>query len=368
LRIALDATYSIGSELSGVGIYSRQLITELLALHPEQEFRLCYRPHRFLAGLRDSIGRRAGRALLTESGPLPGARLLHGLNQRLPERHTQLGVATFHDLFVMTGEYSTPEFRARFTEQARHAAAAADLIITVSSFTAAQVTALLNVPESRIRVIHHGVQKPLGDTPGTLPEDPRTSRTGGVSPRHMPEALSAPVREPLILFVGALQKRKNIVRLIDAFEQTPPEWRLVLVGSRGYGAEEIDRALAGSRRKKDIQLMGYLGAQEFEALWARAGIFAFPSLDEGFGMPVLEAMARGVPVLTSRRSATGEIAGDAALTVDPYDTEEIAQGLHRLCVEPGLRSELSRQGLGQASRFTWRAAAEKTWSVYRELL
>lgn len=344
MRIALDATYSLGSGLSGVGIYSRQLIAHLLALHPEQDFRLCYRPHRFLAGLRDPLGRSAGRALLTESGPIPGARLFHGLNQRLPQRRSgQVSVATFHDLFVMTGEYSTPEFRARFAGQARHAAAAADLVVAVSAFTASQVTSLLNVPASRIRVIHHGASEPG-------------------------EEASPAAREPLILFVGALQKRKNIVRLVQAFEETPPEWRLKLVGSRGYGAEEIDAVIARSRRREDIDVTGYLADEELDRLWARAGVFAFPSLDEGFGMPVLDAMSRGIPVLTSRRSATAEVAGDAAVLIDPEDVDAIARGLQELCANPGRRETLVSLGKARAARFTWRAAAEKTWSVYRELL
>jgi len=343
LRIALDATYSLGPGLSGVGVYSRQLIAHLIALHPEQKFGLYYRPHRLMSGLRDSLGRGAGRGLLTESGPLPGARLLHGLNQRLPRRRQSLAVATFHDLFVMTGEYSTPEFRARFREQARRAASTADLVIAVSAFTASQVTELLDVPESRIRVIHHGATPPL-------------------------ETVTSFPREPLILFVGALQKRKNLVRLIQAFDQTPPDWRLVLVGARGYAAEEIDQALSTSRRRTAITVTGYLPADELEKLWARAAIFAFPSLDEGFGMPVLDAMTRGVPVLTSQRSATAEVAGDAAFLVNPESVEEIATGLQTLCSEAAVRRDLAERGRAHAARFSWRAAAEKTWLVYRELL
>ena len=342
MRIAIDATYSLGPELSGVGIYSRQLISALVAMHPEQEFRLCYRAHRFLAGLRDPLGKSAGRALLTESGPIPGARLLHGLNQRLPRRRRGLSVATFHDLFVITGEYSTPEFRSRFTQQARHAAAA-DLVIAVSAFTASQVTGLLNVPAERIRVIHHGAS-------------PAAEEPEGVR------------REPLILFVGALQKRKNVIRLIQAFEHTPPGWRLALVGSRGYAAEEIDAAIASSPRRADINVTGYLSVQRLEKLWASAAIFAFPSLDEGFGMPVLDAMIRGVPVLTSNRSATAEVAGDAAMLVNPDEVTDISQALQRLCGDAELRADLAKRGKLRGERYTWRAAAEKTWSVYRELL
>src|SRR5207247_448420 len=111
----------------------------------------------------------------------------------------------------------------------------------------------------------------------------------------------------------------------------------------------------------DIDVLGYVSQQELTALYRRASIFAFPSLDEGFGMPVLDAMANGVPVITSRRSALPEVAGDAALLVNPEETDEIASALLRLASDPGIRDDLARRGRERASQFTWEAALEKTW-------
>ena len=237
----------------------------------------------------------------------------------------------------MTGEYSTPEFRERFTELAREAAGNSDLIITVSQFTATQVHHLLNVDWSRLRVVHHGVR--------------------------LPSMRSNTSREPVVLHVGAIQKRKNIARLIEAFRALPQQWRLILAGSAGYGSEEM---LSGAGER--VQVTGYVTDEQLAQLYQRASIFAFPSLDEGFGMPVLEAMAHGIPVIASNSSALPEVCGDSALLVDPARTDQIAAELLRLATEPNLRKDFSTRGLARASQFTWTAAVEKTWGVYRELL
>ena len=199
MRVAIDATYSVGAEPSGIGIYSRELLRDLPALFPDDQYTAC---------LRLKQWRRRGDChlpnfrtrLLQWPLPLGKQSVFHALNQRLDWRPAPYTVTTFHDLFVMTSEYSTHEFRTRFTRQARDAAARSDLIIAVSHFTADQVHELLGVERSRIRVVYHGVHQITLDPPQA--------------------------REPLILFVGALQSRKNVIRLVEAFEQTEPQWRL----------------------------------------------------------------------------------------------------------------------------------------------
>jgi O-antigen biosynthesis alpha-1,2-mannosyltransferase len=341
LKIALDATYSLGRDLSGVGVYSRAILDGLTRAHPEVSFQFCYRPHRFLRSFGEQLPRNASRRLLRDRAP--SADLFHGLNQRLgaAKRHRR-AVSTFHDLFVISGDYSTPEFRERFTAQARNAAERSDLIIAVSAFTAKQVEQFLGVDPARIRIIHHGVR------PVALTETPRA-------------------KEPMILSVGAIQRRKNTVRLVEAFEQLDSGWKLVLAGSSGFDSEDAIQRIAGSPRRQDIQLLGYVPDSELEELYQRAAIFAFPSLDEGFGMPVLDAMARGVPVLTSNVSAMPEVAGGAALLVDPSDTGSIVAGLDRLADDTDLREQLIQAGLTRAQEFTWEKSAGATWKVYQEL-
>ena len=340
MTIALDATYSLGEHLSGVGVYSRELVRALAAAHPEQQFQLCYRAHRYLRSFAESLPPNCRRALLQEPW-LPFSRdLFHGLNQRLPLMRFRKTVSTFHDLFVLTGEYSTADFRRRFAEQARRAAAESDAIIAVSQFTARQVELLLGVERERIHVIHHGVRAP---------------------------AATAVARENIIFNVGAIQRRKNISRLVTAFEEIAPGWQLVLAGSAGFGAEEIIRQIELSPRRESIRVLGYVTAEELAGWYARARIFAFPSLDEGFGMPVLEAMAAGVPVVASNRSALQEVCGTAALLVDPEDTAALTQAIERVMQDTNLADDLTSRGIVRAREFTWERAAEKTWRVYEKL-
>ena len=341
MKIALDATYSIGEELSGVGIYSRELLFGLAAAHPESRFAFCYRPHRYLRSWGAPLPPNAGRRVLAEPFGPRRAELFHGLNQRLPKIPLRRAVATFHDLFVLSGEYSTLEFRARFAAQAREAAARADAIITVSEFTKSQVGAFLGVEARRIFVVHHGVRA-LKLTP--VP------------------------REKIILNVGAIQKRKNIVRLVEAFEMLDGNWKLVLAGSSGYGADEILARIAASSARDRIVVTGYVTPEELARWYSRASIFAFPSLDEGFGMPILEAMSAGVPVVAGNRSALPEVAGEAAQLVDPERTEELGGALAELTRNEDLREELIAQGRTRAALFSWEKAVSKTWQVYCRLL
>ncbi len=313
----------------------------LASAHPEARFFCCFRPHRLWRSLALPLAGNCRRRVLSETRALASADIFHGLNQRLPAARYRRAASTFHDLFVLTGDYSTPEFRERFARQAREAAARSDLIISVSRFTADQVEALLGVDPARMRVIPHGV--------------------------HTPFAASGARREAVILHVGAIQRRKNVARLVTAFEGTPTGWRLVLAGSTGYGAEETLDRIARSPRRSDISVTGYLSDRRLEQMYARASVFAFPSLDEGFGMPVLEAMARGLPVLASNRSAMPEVAGEAAMLVDPEDTDALRCALCALCEDQGLRARLAQQGLKRAENFSWRAAVDATWRVYEEL-
>ncbi len=324
MKIALDATYSVGENLSGVGVYSRELLRGLATAHPEERFEFCYRPHRYLRSFRAALPRNARRALLYE--PLfPRARdFFHGLNQRLPEIRFRKTVSTFHDLFVLTGDYSTPDFRRRFAEQARRAAAESDAIIAVSDFTARQVKELLGwsrpactwcimartgwavagVREAR----KHRAQR------GRDPTAQKYLAPGGGIRAH------ATGVEAGACGIGGPRRRRNL-------------WR----ASNRARAAGISRCWVISR------------VTCWRRWYGRARVFAFPSLDEGFGMPVLEAMAAGVPVLAANRAALPEVCGDAALLVDPEDVEAIAVGLNRLMGDEALAEQLIARGLDRVS-------------------
>lgn len=342
MRIALDATYSVGPDLTGIGIYSQKLAHGLADSHPEDRFLLCYRPGKLLRAQRPGFPN-AKRWILLPPIPIPGAQLFHGLNQRIDRRPARLVVSTFHDLFVMTDDYSTAEFRHRFAERAKQAAALSDMVVTVSSFVANQMNSLLGVERARIRVVPHGV-----DLPSEAP---------------------ASGREDIILFVGTLQKRKNISRLVTAFERLPGNWKLILTGATGgYGATKIMSGIEASPARARIEITGRLSDPALRRLYRRSRIFAFPSLDEGFGIPALEAMAHGLPVIASNRSALPEVVGDAAVLVDPYSTDEIESALLVLMNDSSRRGELALRGRARAAQFPWSRTATETHEVYRELI
>jgi glycosyltransferase involved in cell wall biosynthesis len=337
LRIALDATYSLGDGLSGVGVYSRELLNGLSASDFADGWDWFYRSQRYFRARSFPKPPNVTRRFLADFWGNRSAGIFHGLNQRLPKRRFRRQVATFHDLFVLTGDYSTPQFRERFAIQAREAAARADLLIAVSAFTASQIEEYLHVPASRIRVIHHGVIR-----------------------RRLP---SLP-RQKIVLCVGAIQRRKNQLMLIRAFRALPRDWTLVLAGSQGYEAAE---AVSEAAKNDRIRITGYLTDDQLGEWYARAGIFAFPSLDEGFGMPVLEAMDAGIPVIAGNRSALPEVCGDAAELVDPRNEDDLASALLRLSNDETHCAQLVARGLDRAKQFRWENAVADTLAAYREL-
>ena len=352
--IGIDAGNWLDRPPTGVAVYARNLIWELARQRPDQHFRWFLRGNRYFRSLGERFPPNARRSL--NEAPLLGLStrrltLFHGLNQRLPEGIRAPRVATFHDLFALTGEYSTLEFRRRFARLARETAGLADHIIAVSAHTAEQVAERIGYPRSQITVVHHGAE------PLRIPSQPRC------------EAILADlgIKRPFILHVGTLQVRKNIERVVEAFEATGGNNRLVLAGSSGFGADRIEARIDRSALRDRIHLTGHVSDDALACLYASAEVLLFPSLEEGFGLPVVEAFSAGLPVITSNSSALAEVAGDAAELVDPLNSDEIAGALTRLLGNESLRAELRRKGNARAPRFTWERCAAKTWQVYQAM-
>ncbi len=352
--IGIDAGHSLDSPPTGVAVYCRNLIRALTAVSADERFKLFYRSNRYFRSFREPLPENCSRALLADftlSRTARGLRLFHGLNQRLPAGLSCPALATFHDLFVLTAEYSTPEFRERFAALARKTAQRADCIVAVSAFTAGQVTDLLGVPRERIAVIHHGVE-----TPPALSDERKNALLARLG-----------ITRPFLLNVGAVQKRKNILRIVRAFEMLDADLDMVFAGPEGYGADEIAARIAAGPARARIRRVGFVGPEARAALYAGAEALVFASLDEGFGLPVVEAFAAGLPVIASNSSALPEVAGDAALLVDPLETEAIAAAMRRIVHDSRLRDSLRDKGTARAARFTWQRAARETKAVYNEL-
>lgn len=269
-------------------------------------------------------------------------------------------VTTIHDLTALLfPEYHTSETIALQAEKLLFAREQADGIIADSQSTKQDLVRLLSIPPERIEVV------PIGVDPGFRP-----LATAVVEP-----ILSFYQLEPggFFLYVGTIEPRKNLVRLVEAYAQirpglAPPVPRLVLAGGLGWKAEPVLARIEELGLTADVKLLGSIPYAELPSLYNGALLFVFPSLYEGFGLPPLEAMACGTPVITSNVSSLPEVVGEAGLLVDPTRTAELAEAMRRLATDAELRAVLRERGLSQAAQFTWDRAAVETLAVYRQVL
>ncbi len=363
--IAIDATYALDANPSGIAVYSRKLIESLAGLETPHHFLLCYRLSRF--GRRREFLR--PRARHGSRGPTFSVRLFqepftfwlpwqaeifHSLAQRPPAFHFRKEIVTVHDIFPLTGrDYSTPEFQRKFGALLLEAAERAVRIITPSQYTAEQLVKHAGTAREKIRVIPEGVDLPAGTMAPEerLAERERLVGTGNV----------------MILSVGVLQTRKNTINALRALANLPAHYRLVLAGGYGHGSEAIHEFMRKEGLASRVTVLGHVAADQLLALYQAASIFLFPSLEEGFGLPVLEAMAYGLPVVASRASSLPEVGGDAALYLDPHDPRDIVEKVLSVAEDDSLRQRLIGRGRKRAAEFPWRRTAELTCGVYDEV-
>jgi glycosyltransferase involved in cell wall biosynthesis len=308
----------------------------------------------------------------------------HVLPLGAPLRRTRT-VVTIHDMgYLHFPEAHTPMHRRYLRLSTLWSARAADRVIAISAATHDDLVRYTGVRPDKIAVIHHGVSerfRPVVDRDVMQ----ATQRRYGIT-------------APYFCYIGTLQPRKNLVRLIEAFAQfderrktkdersmiathigEPSSFvlrpssetsalRLVIAGKKGWLTEAIERRADEVGVADRVSFIGYLPDDDVPALLSGALGFVFPSLYEGFGMPVLEAMACGAPVLASDSSSLPEVAGDAALLVDPTDVGAIAAGLARLANDASLRADLRARGLARAAQFTWERCAVQTLEVLQNEL
>lgn len=363
--IALDATYSAEPQLTGIGVYSRRLIETLPTLETPHRFLFCYRLSRLRRRqyfLRPERVPGAGAKFTTcvYQEPLTfwlpwRAQLFHSLAQRPPAFHFRREVVTVFDIFPITGEnYSTPDFRKRFSDLLLEAVRRASRVITSSHATERLLISHAQVSAEKIRVIPLGVDPPAVVLPQKERLRERRRILGGEG--------------EMILNVGVIQTRKNTLNMLKALQRLPREYKLVLAGGNGYGSETIHQFINTESLRDRVKVLGFVDDAQLARLYQSASVFLFPSFEEGFGIPLLEAMAAGVPIVTSNVSSMPEVAGEAALYVNPAEPAEIADKVAAAVEDAALRESLVDRGLSRVKEFTWRRTTLATLAVYDEIL
>jgi glycosyltransferase involved in cell wall biosynthesis len=351
-----------------VGNYTGYLIAAMMAEYPEWKYLLySNRPLELEPALGRAVvvnGQKGPSRWLWMQASLPHIvaetrpDLCHFTNSLAPLWLKQPYVLSIHDASLYL--YSRYHPRARllavrlFLPAAARRAAA---VITMSHSARRDLLRVLKLEPANVHVVHeaaHEVFRPLADSAEL-------------------DALRSKYRlsQEFLLYAGTIEPRKNLSRLVRALAQLHRDGTkvpLVIVGPWGWAMDSFCREISDLGLKESVRMLGYVPRQDLRGLYSLASVFAFPSLYEGFGLPPLEAMACGAPVLTSNNSSLSEICGDAAWLVDPNDESDIVTGLRTLLDQPELRSELGRRGLARSSSFSWKRTAVETMAVYRQVM
>ena len=377
MRILIDFT-QIPIARTGVGVYAENLVRELAPLlHPEDTLFLLIQDDELAlpAILKASFGvdfviipsryfRRRALLFIFEQTILPLILLqkridvVHSLHYTHPFLTRSRRVVTIHDFtFLLYPRLHTLSRRIIMPFFLRHAIRHAEALIFVSHSACEDSARLVPGGHALKAVIPHGVDSHFFEAPKA--EDIRTAL----------EKLN--VRRPFLLFVGTIEPRKNIVRLVQAFESVADGHRdltLVIAGKLGWDYADVLDAIDKSRHRDRIRRLGFITDAEKKALLNACDILVYPSLYEGFGLPVLEAMAARAPVVTSNTSSLPEVVGDAALCVDPLTISALASAISAILEDPGKKLTLQAAGEQRASIFTWKNTADLTYRTYDEVL
>jgi glycosyltransferase involved in cell wall biosynthesis len=373
MKLAIDVSPA-AHRRAGIGRYAQELVAALMALDPGREL-VAFFNDPATAHLDPPLDRLPAVTCPWANKPwrlrvmlayalhrpqdllLPGIGLFHATDNLLPRLGGLRRVFTAHDLaFRHCPETHTPLnrwfLRLMLPRFLRHAEA----VIAVSASTKRDVVRLYGLPESKVTVVHEAVTERF--RPASIEAQVTVRRRYGLPERF-------------VLFVGTLEPRKNLVTLLQAYHALRDRGlaqRLVAVGARGWRDSAFHAQLRSLGLEDDVVLPGYVPDEDLPAIYSAADLFAFPSLREGFGLPVLEAMACGVPVVTSNVSALPEVVGDAGLLVSPRDVPALAAAIERVLADPHLQQALRAKGMARAAFFSWDRAARETLAVYESVL
>jgi len=369
VHFGLDYTAAI-RQGAGIGRLTRGLVQGLSRIDAENRYSLIvkgpaplldlpanFRTCRLPFGERAShiIWHRLGLPLPVDlfTGPLD---LFHSPDYLLPPVRKGARVITIHDLtFLVVPQYAEPNLARYLAGALPKSAERATLIMADSETTRQDIISHLRLPPEKVEVVYAGIDESFSPVTDEAVLGRVKTRLG--------------FDGPFILNVGTLEPRKNLDGLIKAFyllrkEQSLPH-RLLLGGGRGWLYEGIFRLVQELGLRDEVSFLGYVAEEDLPALLSLASVFVYPSFYEGFGLPPLEAMACGTPVVASSAPCLPEVLGDAALLVDPNDHVVLAQAILRSIEDSELRRSLLAKGSAQAAQYTWTASARRALSIYR---
>jgi glycosyltransferase involved in cell wall biosynthesis len=364
--IGIDASRTTVARRTGTENYSLHLVRELLRLGEAHRFRLYFNQVPWPGLLPEGAEQRViGFPRLWTHFRLSAEMLTHPPDllfvpsHVLPLIHPRRSVVTIHDL----GYHYYPEAHTGFQNvylrwSTRHNARAATRVVADSEATRRDLMHYYRIPEERIHVVYPGRDESLAPIVEPMVQARVRARYG--------------LSDSYLLYVGTLHPRKNLVRLVQAFaiflrSSVSPELQLVLAGQKGWLYDEVFAQVRRLGLTERVALTGYVPDADLPVLLSGALAFVFPSLYEGFGLPVLEAMACETPVVCSNVSSLPEVAGDAALLVDPLNTDSLAGAIGRIVTDEGLRRILVERGLRQIRIFSWRRCAQEILQILEDV-
>ncbi len=368
MRIAIDARKLRDF---GIGTYIRNILTELSRLDRTNEYVVLCRPDDLDSG--EVLGRNfrmvpetAPTYSVAEQFKIPlslareRVRLVHEPHYVLPPLVRCRSVVTIHDcIHLMFPQYLPGRLAYVYAKGSMWSAARkANRILTVSEASKRDILRFFDVPADKVAVIYNAIDE-------RFLAPPNLERMDLVRQRYQ-------LDHPFVLYVGNIKPHKNIERLIDAFGRArsrgcPDDVKLVIIGDEISKYPGLRQSVHKHKLDKHVRFLGFQPMETLAAFYRLARAFVFPSLYEGFGLPPLEAMACGTPVVTSNVSSLPEVAGDAALLVDPYDAEAIAAGIGQALTDEPLRAELITRGYARARSFSWAQSVKKIHDIYMQV-
>ena len=365
MRVGIDAGPAVASH-GGIGQYVRCLVQALMALNSSHEFRLYATPS---ASITEDL-KGMVKTDAVSWAPLPrwnpgivGQRdcldVYHGTNFKCHTTGSAGTVLTIHDLWLCRyPQYSKKLGGERWAlQRMKRRVSSAQRVIAVSQSTARDFREFLDLPQERVHVIYHGVPMEF------YPDHHERAWLETKRSLGLPDGA-------YLLFVGGADPRKNHRIVFRAVSQAPASLRdypLIMVGARQSRGDDLLETARSMGIAERVHCVGTVSGQSLRLLYSHATAFLFPSIYEGFGFPVLEAMACGAPVITSNVTSLPEVAGDAALLINPHDETDVLKALLRIIEDRSFRHTLVAKGFKQANRFTWQRTAQETLSVYEEL-